>query len=459
MVTRIQLDVYRIKMKYLLYYILLCSCFKEGRAVLSTGSISSGDGPYGGDNQSNKVETNDRKESNSYTIPSQDGSRISVSRNDEVLCRSQIAKVQESVAIVTKIRRQQDYTSGTTMGINIDNKDTHKDELDSERAEFRQYRSNLMSLALCFHEKGATSKAFQLYQGELRRLFKDYAFPLVNIAYIYFRQGEPIQALNSLQMYFKEVEGTHVTDKDSIIFGTPCNSKAMFLEDCISALNLLGLTYFNLYDHQKAISAYNRALEIGENKNSAISAIADIHENLGTLEYELGKYELARASFLRAFLVRNVRRLKVMGASNYKSADFMPFVQWALLVPPIPRSIEDAIGLSHAFNYSLDILATLIYQGGVGLEIHACEDTGTQNEIDNKHLDHHQEEEHCLSIRRNHNDKNTEFSSLRRLVLRYLKPQDIQLMKNIIPSIPVRRRDHRSCFYCRLSWLILCFEI
>jgi Flp pilus assembly protein TadD, contains TPR repeats len=426
-------------MKYLLHYILLCSCLKEGQAVLSTG-MSSGDGPYGGDNQSNNMETNDRKE-----------------RNDENLCRSQIAKVQESVAIVTKVRRQQDDTSGTTMGINIDNKDTHKDELNSERSEFRQYRSNLMSLALCFHEKGATSKAFQIYQGELRRLFKDYAFPLVNIAYIYFRQGEPFQALNSLQMYFKEVEGTHVTDKDSIIFGTPCNSKAMFLEDCISALNLLGLTYFNLYDHQKAISAYNRALEIGENKNSAISAIADIHENLGTLEYELGKYELARASFLRAFLVRNVRRLKVMGTSNYKSADFMPFVQWALLVPPMPRSIEDALGLSHAFNYSLEILKTLIYQGGLGLEIHSCEDTGTQNEIDDKNLYHHQEET-CLSIRRNHNDK-TELSSLQRLVLRYLKPQDIQLMKNIIPSIPVRRRNHRSCFYCRLSWLILCFEI
>jgi tetratricopeptide (TPR) repeat protein len=445
--------------------LLLCYFLQDARSILSAGSGD--DGEYGADTKSQIDNDNNSHSSSNNHIPLQeDSSGISATiSNGGFLCESHVAKVQETAAIVTKARRRQeeqhreddtsadeDWTGHTTsidaimlshrqrqarlpINQNSNERWIHDDELESGKTEFRQYRSDLMRLALCFHEKGAISKAFQIYQGELRRLFKDYAFPLVNIAHIHFRQGEPSKALNSLQLYFKEVEGTNVTDRDSLIFGTPCHSKALFLEDCISALNLLGLTYSSLYNHQGAMAAYNKALEIGEN-NNAILAIADIHENLGTLEYEMGKYESARAYFLRAFLARNVPRLKDADASKYLSTtDFTPFIQWALLVPPVPRSIEDAVGLSHAFSNSLDILEMLINQGGYRLEIHACERTSWQRTSNIEH-----EVEACLSIRPGQND-GTKQSSLQRVVLQYLKPQDIELLKSTIQGVPVRRSD------------------
>lgn len=430
-------------MKHLLL-IFLCSCLQELHSLFFTDG---GDGPNASD--SNSHVGNDDKSNRS---------KIHFPINDEFICKSQIVKIQETFSIISKASQRKedqykdDYTTfdwiEDTTSINdilrllhrqgtrlarlyqIEEKKGACDKLDSGRVEFRQYRSDLMSLALCFHETGATSNAYQVYQGELRRLFKDYAFPLVNIAHIHFRQGEPSKALNALQIYFKEVQGTHVTDRDSIIFGTPCHPKALFLEDCISALNLLGLTNVNLYNHQEALAAYNQALEIGGGNND-ILVIADIHENLGTLEYELGKYDLARVSFLRAFIVRNVSRVKATNAGNHILTDFVPFIQWVLLVPPISRSLEDAVKIPHAFNYTLDILETLIIHGGLGLEIDACENIRQKKTINVE--DH--DEEACLYMRPGHHE-NAELSSLQRIVLRHMRPQDILLMKNIIQSVP-----------------------
>ena len=65
-------------------------------------------------------------------------------------------------------------------------------------------------------------------------------------------------------------------------------------EQNAEAYFLLGLSYFNLNQYQKARDAFNRALELDSERAAAI------HHNLGALAYQMGDIETAEAEFKAA---------------------------------------------------------------------------------------------------------------------------------------------------------------
>jgi tetratricopeptide (TPR) repeat protein len=214
----------------------------------------------------------------------------------------------------------------------------------------------MMRYALCLHQNGEAIQALDAYK-ELRKLHSNYAFPLTNIAYIYLRNGSPWKTIEVLEQYFNEVgEGhpsplTNMIDEDSLIFGSPCNIKSIFREDCVAALNLLGVAQSNVHNHTRAMDAYSSAIEIGQ----GTAAVSDVFTNLGTLQYELGENVLARDSFLSAFLTQ----------SGF--IDPGPLIQCETVVPSVPISLEDSSRALQTFHSSLDALEVLIGQGGAGI--------------------------------------------------------------------------------------------
>ncbi|MGC9399382.1 MAG: tetratricopeptide repeat protein [Anaerolineae bacterium] len=65
-------------------------------------------------------------------------------------------------------------------------------------------------------------------------------------------------------------------------------------EENAEAYFLLGLSYFNLNQYQKARDAFNRALELDPQRAAAI------HHNLGALAYQMGDIETAETEFKAA---------------------------------------------------------------------------------------------------------------------------------------------------------------
>jgi tetratricopeptide (TPR) repeat protein len=65
-------------------------------------------------------------------------------------------------------------------------------------------------------------------------------------------------------------------------------------EENAEAHFLLGLSYFNLGEPQKAREAFNRALELDPERAGAV------HHNLGALAYEMGQLDKAEEEFLAA---------------------------------------------------------------------------------------------------------------------------------------------------------------
>jgi len=215
-----------------------------------------------------------------------------------------------------------------------------------------------MRYALCLHQNGEIIQALDAYE-ELRKLHSNYAFPLTNIAYIYLRNGSPWKAIEVLEIYFNEVgeeilsPSTKIIDEDSLIFGSPCNVKSLFREDCVAALNLLGVAQFNVHNHTRAMDAYSSAIDIGQ----GTAVVSDVFSNLGTLQYELGENDLARDSFLSAFLIKVQSGLVDPG----------PLIQCETIVPSVPSSLEDSSRALKVFHRSLDALEVLIGQGGAGI--------------------------------------------------------------------------------------------
>lgn len=227
----------------------------------------------------------------------------------------------------------------------------------SAGASRRDHRTRLVKYSLCLHHSGHTNEALVAYD-ELRKLYSDYAFPLINLAYIHLRDGRPWQTIQFLDQYFDEVGGwegqSRILDEDSQIFGSPCHSKSLFRSDCVSALNLRGVALSNVHNHTRALDAYSLAIEIGQ----GTAAVADVYTNLGTLQYEMGQHSLAQESFLSSFRI------------NYEqddSTDPGALIQRATLVPSIPVSLEDSTRALKEFNDCLSVLEVLIDQGGVGL--------------------------------------------------------------------------------------------
>lgn len=237
----------------------------------------------------------------------------------------------------------------------IHTKQCMKDNLSSDR---RDHRIQLMKYSLCLHHSGQTNEAFAAYE-ELRKIHSDYAFPLINMAFIYLRAGKPRQTIHFLDQYFDEVGGwgeprSKMVDEDSRIFGSPCHPKSLFRADCISALNLLGVALSNVHNHTRALEAYSLAIDIGQ----GTAAVADVYINLGTLLYETGQNDLARESFLSSFRVKH---------EQGNSIDPGALIQMATLVPSVPMSLEDSARALKEFHDFLSILEALIDQGGIGL--------------------------------------------------------------------------------------------
>jgi len=251
-------------------------------------------------------------------------------------------------------------------------KQCFKEEL-STSASRRDHRGMMMRYALCLHQNGEATQALDAYE-ELRKLHSNYAFPLTNIAYIYLRNGSPWKAIEVLEQYFNEVgeeypspstieqyfnevgeehpsPSTKMIDEDSLIFGSPCNVKSIFREDCVAALNLLGVAQSDVHNHTRAMDAYSSAIEIGQ----GTAAVSDVFTNLGTLQYELGENDLARDSFLSAFLTQS------------GVVDPGPLIQCETIVPSIPKSLEGSSRALQVFHRSLDALEVLIDQGGAGI--------------------------------------------------------------------------------------------
>jgi len=120
----------------------------------------------------------------------------------------------------------------------------------------REHRARLMHLALCYHTRNLLPDALNVYQ-ELRRVHADYAFPLVNIAHVHVTNGEHFKAIDALSLYFTEVGGYHgegvtgLADYDSILIGSPCLEKALHREDCVSALNIYGISLHHTYGKEQ----------------------------------------------------------------------------------------------------------------------------------------------------------------------------------------------------------------
>lgn len=114
-------------------------------------------------------------------------------------------------------------------------------------------REDHLNLALCFHRNNLITEALEVYS-EIRNTHGDYAFPLVNIAHIQYMNGEYEEAIDTINTYFGEVGadfpfqngGEIQSDNDSIEHGSPCVEDALFRVDCVSALNIFGLSHMSL---------------------------------------------------------------------------------------------------------------------------------------------------------------------------------------------------------------------
>ncbi len=118
-------------------------------------------------------------------------------------------------------------------------------------------KQDRMNLALCFHKNNLISDALETYRG-LRNDHTDYAFPLVNIAHGLYAIGKFQEAIDMINTYFIEVGANFnfqnfgavgnlgTSDYDALVYGSPCSEDSSFRRDCVSALNLFGLSHVSL---------------------------------------------------------------------------------------------------------------------------------------------------------------------------------------------------------------------
>ena len=248
----------------------------------------------------------------------------------------------------------------------------------------KRHRSSLLRTAVCFHANNFIREAMAVYN-YIRQLFPDYAFPLVNIALIYLKNGHPIKVVETLDLYFEEVGGFYgdsggdetnhgehrtgvistIKDYDAQILGPPCLPFALRREECVNALNFYGIAQVELHDYTKAMQCYQRAVEIGIDVYFLIS---DVYENIGTLYDRIGFFDDAAESFLRSFWTTFRRKMTMDSESADVSIDLAPLIQRAMLVPSIPSSLEESILFRKKFERRIHDLLKLIEYGGIGFD-------------------------------------------------------------------------------------------
>lgn len=223
----------------------------------------------------------------------------------------------------------------------------------------KQHRSNMLQTAVCFHSYNRLNEALDIYN-HLRWQFPDFAFPLVNIALIDLKNGHSKRVADGLDLYFEEVGGIFgnktemkLKDSDAQMFGSPCVQLALYRIECVNALNFYGIAQVELYNYDKAMESYERAIEIGHD----VEIITDVHQNIGTLFNTMGRFDEAADSFLRSFW----SSVKIKN-----EIDPSPLLQRAMLIPSISSSIEESITYKECFEDRLNELMTLIQDGGTG---------------------------------------------------------------------------------------------
>ena len=231
----------------------------------------------------------------------------------------------------------------------------------NDEQQNRTQRSNIMQAAVCLHLHNLVAEAMELYD-HLRVRFPTYAFPLVNKALIYLKNGDSQNAMENLSLYFDEVGGMFgnstsntITDKDAQIVGSPCAPYAVYRSECVNALNFLGVIQDTLLHSPKAaIQSYKRAIEIG----SDVTHINNVFQNLGSLYQTLGLYDDAADTYLETFWLTITLEKKV---------DPVPLIQRAMLVPCITESLRDVVSFKHRFESRIHELIKLIDYGGIDL--------------------------------------------------------------------------------------------
>ena len=213
-----------------------------------------------------------------------------------------------------------------------------------------------MQMAVCFHSHNRIVEAMESYN-YLRQNFPDFAFPLVNIALIELKNGNSRKVIQTLNLYFQEVGGMfgNITknDYDAKTVGPPCLPHAVNRLECVNALNFYGIAHVELYNYEKALISYERAIEIGFD----VHLISDVFQNMGTLYNVLGNYDEAANSFLKSFW---------FSIQMKDDIDPTPLIQRAMLIPSISSSLEDSILWKKRFQKRVHDLMKLIEHGGAG---------------------------------------------------------------------------------------------
>ncbi len=224
-----------------------------------------------------------------------------------------------------------------------------------------QYKRNLMQTAVCFHSIDRLKEAKEIYY-YVRQRFPNFAFPLVNIALIYIKDGNPQNVINILDIYFQEVGGMfgdatklfEMKDNNAKMFGPHCLPKALYHSECVSALNFYGIAQVEVYNYEIAMKSYHHAIEIGSDD---VYFISDVYQNLASLYKTMGLFDDAANYFLLSFW----SSVKIK-----KDINPAPLLERAMLVPSISTSFEESVSFKKCFEKRIDDLMQLIEFGGYG---------------------------------------------------------------------------------------------
>eukprot|EP00592_Proboscia_alata_P016953 CAMPEP_0194395942 /NCGR_PEP_ID=MMETSP0174-20130528/124703_1 /TAXON_ID=216777 /ORGANISM="Proboscia alata, Strain PI-D3" /LENGTH=810 /DNA_ID=CAMNT_0039191933 /DNA_START=266 /DNA_END=2697 /DNA_ORIENTATION=+ len=246
-------------------------------------------------------------------------------------------------------------------------------------------RHGLMNVAVCYHAAKEIEQALVVCN-EILNKFHNYSCVKVNSLLLFKKSGNLHKALLFLESYNESVGGMYGDSKpatydNAIENGPPCVSNSPFRSDCVSALNTLASAYISGEDNAAAFQCLQQAIEIGD-EDSGFSNISGednaaafqclqqaieigdedmlkyVHSNLGGYLQNSGDMEGAAGTFLKSFWI-SVKSGKM---------DISTIVRRAILVSPVPSSVEDAISTRKGFEDRVKDIVTLSKLSGVGWE-------------------------------------------------------------------------------------------
>lgn len=219
-----------------------------------------------------------------------------------------------------------------------------------------------MDLAVCLHNEHQLDEAIKVYK-DIRKAYPDYAFPLVNLGYAMIQKGVPNEAIPYAEKYLFEVSSG--IDKDAREKGYPCRRESNYRSDCVAALNVLGISSAMYHQQDRALEAYQTAVDIAD----GLHGLRSILMNLGSLYYEKEMMTEAKETYLQSF------------ALNKSKPNIQALVAMLFIVPSVQDSIEGTFSTFNDFNQALDILNILADEGGDGLNEEHLHAIKTEKEV------------------------------------------------------------------------------